>query len=89
MPTQSYLVTEYPTGSFWNSSYAVDGRQMSYGEDQDTKSQRTCTATGDAKETANQWWTVKLEAVFNIQGFNFFGRLKHTGIRYIMYYTYL
>ncbi|XP_060566091.1 receptor-type tyrosine-protein phosphatase epsilon-like isoform X2 [Ruditapes philippinarum] len=59
---------------FWNSSYAVDGRQMRQGENQDVESERTCMATKQTKSKTTHQWSVNLDTEYLIQGIHFFGR---------------
>jgi hypothetical protein len=67
-------------GGFWNSSYAVDGRQMRQGENQDVESERTCMATKQTKSWTTHQWSVNLDTEYLIQGIHFYGRYDHLGL---------
>ncbi|XP_060578344.1 uncharacterized protein LOC132735418, partial [Ruditapes philippinarum] len=57
---------------FWNSSYAVDGRQMRQGEDQNVESERTCMSTKHTQLKTTHQWSVNLDSEYLIQGIHFF-----------------
>ena len=62
---------------YWNSSYAVDGRQMRNDEDQNDKTMRTCMATKQYHTRTMLTWMLNLNTEYYVQGVNFFGRYNY------------